>query len=44
MKPNLKVVVWKIPDVKGKGSDEAVIKKDILKIMKKIDKLVEGLR
>ena len=44
LKPNLKVVVWKIPDVKGKKSDEALIKEDISKIMKKIDKLVEELK
>ncbi len=44
LKPNLKIIVWKIPDVKGEESDEALIKEDILKIMKNIDKFVGDLK
>lgn len=44
LKSDLKIIVWKIPDVKGEESDEALIKEDILKIMKNIDKLVEDLK
>lgn len=37
-----KVIVWKIPDIKS-GENGKVIKKIILSIMKKVDKLVKEL-
>jgi len=44
LKPNLKVVVWQIPDVKGKKNDKELIIKDIKVIMGKVDKLMEELK
>ena len=44
LKPDLKVVVWKIPDVKKGKDNKLVIKKSIEKIMKKVEELVEELK
>jgi len=44
LKQNLKVVVWKIFDVKKEEDYKEVVKKSIKVIMKKIDKLVEELK
>jgi len=44
LKSKLKIIVWKIPDVKGKKSDEFLIRKDIKVIMEKVDNLVETLK
>ncbi len=44
LKPNLKIVVWQIPDMKGEKSDKELIKEDIKVIMKKVDKLMEELK
>lgn len=44
LKPDLKIIKWNIPDVKGEKNDKAIIKKDTIKIIKKIDKLVKELR
>ncbi|MFH1152155.1 MAG: hypothetical protein ABIJ14_03465 [Nanoarchaeota archaeon] len=43
LKPDLKVVTWKIPDVKGDKNDVALIKEDIKKIMKKVKQLIKKL-
>jgi len=44
LKPNLKVIVWKIPDVKREKDDKLVARKSIKNIMGKVDKLVEKLK
>ena len=44
LKPDLKIIVWKIPDVKGEESDKELIKVDIKLIMEKVNKLVEELK
>ena len=44
LKPNLKVVVWQIPDVKKEKNDKEFIREDIRVIIKKVGKLVEELK
>ena len=42
-KPNLKIIQWKIQDVKGDKNDDLIIKESIEKIMKEVDKLNQEL-
>ena len=44
LKPKLKIIVWKIPDVKGEKNDKEIIKNSIKTIIKNVDKLVEELK
>ena len=44
LKPDLKIIKWKIPDVKGGKSDKIIIKEDVPKIIKNINKLVRELK
>ena len=43
LKPNLKVIVWKIPDIKQKKNEDKLILKDIKEIIKKVDSLNKEL-
>jgi len=44
LKPNLRVIVWEIPDVKGDKDDGQLIREDIKTIMKKVDEFSEELK
>ncbi len=44
LKPNLKIITWKIPDIKGTECNRTFITEDIKKIMNKVEKLVEELK
>ncbi len=44
LKQDLKIITWKIPDIKGVECDRKFITNDIKKIMEKVDKLVEELK
>jgi len=45
LKPNLKLIVWEICDVKKRMKNmKSFIEKDIMEIMKKVDKLVKELK
>jgi len=43
MKPDLKIMVWKIQDAKKGKDNRKIIKESIRKIMKKVDRLVRKL-
>lgn len=44
LKPNLKIITWKIPDIKGVECDREFVIKDIKEIMENVGKLVEELK
>tara|TARA_Y100000310_G_scaffold77162_1_gene73728 strand:+ start:12731 stop:13177 length:447 start_codon:yes stop_codon:yes gene_type:complete len=43
LKPNLKLIAWKIKDVKKGKDNKTIIEKTIPKIMKKVERLVKKL-
>lgn len=43
-KSGLKIIIWKIPDVKGNKNVKPLIKEVIKAIMERVDKLVEELK